>query len=281
MGYGILAVPFLRAELEGHNVLRFDVGGGTLTATVTLPSYRYYNHTRAVDDFAAALAAALDAADSGGTWTYSWGSGGRLTLQRAVGGGGSPGTVQLRWTDGATTLQAAWLGFGLDNSANTSGGSGTGAITATYQGGRVWLPEWNTFPQWEPKRDLRLAASQSRVLSSRTLAQWSVLVPEFDALPCARIYQSAADDPDFAAALPVTAGDPNCALEALWEVMPGRLPWRWTPDREDLDTYRSVQIDPDADGEGFLKFLGEPFVARRGKDNYYRVRLPLMEYVSP
>ncbi len=139
----------------------------------------------------------------------------------------------ILWDDAATTMPGHWLGFDQVTYA-----SAAGVITAPWQSGRLWI---GTRPTWHRVREHKKTShaltwsggESSRQLSSIRLEHEL----KFSAQVGPKVYRY---DGTIACLVVMVAnmavGDPNVALEALWEWIAARAPVQYWADEDDLTT---------------------------------------------
>jgi hypothetical protein len=245
-----LALPFTDTDLNGFADVRIvnDLGPVTFTVTVPLPSVggingAYYNggdlgtgdtstFAQPDESFAMAFAEAIANHGSGFNLTVSEDPTmpGRYVFTRAGIIGWS-----ILWTDVLTTFNAEWLGF--DNAVDSvSVGTTTEVITAPYQADRLWRA---TRPTWNRRRRHKKtshAKTWSGDVSKRQLSairvEWSL---RYSAQVGARVYIFDGTIPALTAQIPgMAVGDPNVALESLWDWIASRGPLEYWADESTL-----------------------------------------------
>lgn len=159
---------------------------------------------------------------------------GRYTFLRAGGN-----EWEILWDDAATTMPPEWLGFTSATYASTSS-----VITAVHQSDRLWRA---TRPTWNRQREHKKtshATTWSGGVSTRQLSdiriEWEL---KYSAQVGARVYIHDGTIQPLVDVVPGMAlGDPNIALESLWEWIAARTPVEYWADEDDLTT--SVYLRP-------------------------------------
>jgi hypothetical protein len=244
-----LALPFTDTDLNGFADVRVfnPVGGLTFTVTVPLPSVggiagAYYNggelsgggdtsvFAQPDESLVMALAEAIANHGSGfnTTVTEDPTMPGRYVITRQ----GVPVGWSILWTDVLTTFDAEWLGF--DNAVDSVAAGNV--ITAPYQADRLWRA---TRPTWNRRRNHKktsYAKTWSGKASKRQLSnirtEWSL---RYSAQVGAKCYIFDGTFAALAAQVPgMAVGDPNVALESLWDWIASRGPLEYWQDESDL-----------------------------------------------
>ena len=247
-----LALPFTDGDLATGDVRVYNTATATaFTVTLPLPSVSgvsggYYNggdldggdtttFTLPDESIVMALAMAISVHVSGFDIDVTEDVlPGRYTMERQ-----DANQWELRWDDALTTMPGAWLGF--DDATYVSSSQ---IITAPWQSDRLWRA---TRPTWNRQREHKKtshAMTWSGGVSTRQLSnirnEWEL---KYSAQVGPRVYKHDGTIQTLVDLVPEMAlGDPNVALESLWEWIAARTPVEYWADEDDLTT--SVYLRP-------------------------------------
>jgi len=238
--------------------LAITVNTNPATVVLSLASGEVYNNRRGTapeDDCIAYLNDGIDTVDPVGTPTYTvewdWSATGDRTpgyfrLKRDP-----AATVELLWTDAATTLDPALFGFKAQTTNSITVG-GVSYIYSDYQAGRLWLPErFCRLP--EPITRPWLEGSERPSDGYQRVHKYGdgakTYTFRMDRVHGLYVHRERAGREDFIARRRgATLGDPNIALSSILAPPSGvighheRKPILWYPDRDNVSAGDELEI---------------------------------------